>query len=1167
MTTLQYAAASLRHYWRTNLAAAAGVAVAVATLGGALLVGSSVRASLSELAMARLGGVHAVITASALFTEDLAVRLGTTPDGTASAGTASASASAAGTTLAGSSPANASAPEAVPVLALDGMVIHEKSGRRATGVQVFGVDDRFWRLHGVADGVTGVNGPSGRMAYMSPALAAEFGATADDALQLRVQKPSAIPSGVLQGRRDEPGRAVRLTLGRVLTREQAGEFSPSPRQGDARTIFVPLDRLQRDMDLPGLSNMVLVGGALGADATRLSGRIAQAVRIEDLGLRVRTVGGTVGGTAGGTMTAIESGAGYMTDIVAAGVTAAIADARGAPTPVLTYLATAIKANGREVPYSLVSALPRDVIEREALADAETARAPSSASAGASTSVSTSLSTPPIWLSTWTADDLDAQPGDAVTLDYFLWSDEGGLSSASASFVLAGVLPMKGLAVDRDLTPEYPGVSTTEAMSDWDPPFPVDLTRVRKKDENFWREHRTSPKAFLRLEDGQRLWASRYGQITSVRTPAVDEKALRTALAARLPASVADFRVIPVRANAVAAAAGTTDFGEYFTYFSFFVVVASLLLTALFFRLGIEQRSSEIGTLAAFGFTPALVRRIFLLEGAVLTGAGALVGTAGAIGFTAALMAALRTIWIGAVGTTALHLTVAPVPLIAGALGGIVAGLGCVLLTLRSFGRTSVRGLMSGGWLNPQVSSERPRWLLTATVALVVVAAGLVAAGATGAMPGTAAFFGSGSLLLGAGLCGVALGLGAINRRFLTPGPRALVRLGMRNASARPSRSLLSVALIAGASFLIVAVGAFRQGTEASTDPHSGTGGYSLIAESMQPLMHDPSTPAGRDALNLGADTATLEVARFRLRPGDDASCANLYRPTSPRLLGATPAFVEAHRFSFSTSLASTDAERSNPWRLLDRPVDDPRVVPVIGDATSLAYAFHVAVGDDIVIDGPDGQPLKLRVMAALRDSVLQSELVMSDAQFTRWFPRHEGFRVFLIGERPGTEASRTPDAIATDLEGQLRDFGFDAQSAEGRLASYHRVENTYLSTFQALGGLGLVLGTFGLGTVLLRNVLERRREIALLRATGYQRSHLVRAVVAESAFLLCAGLAIGLACALVAIGPAYAERGEGLPVVATLGLLAAVAASGLVSTLLATRAVSSTELLPSLKHE
>ncbi|MGE0394467.1 MAG: ABC transporter permease, partial [Vicinamibacterales bacterium] len=161
----------------------------------------------------------------------------------------------------------------------------------------------------------------------------------------------------------------------------------------------------------------------------------------------------------------------------------------------------------------------------------------------------------------------------------------------------------------------------------------------------------------------------------------------------------------------------------------------------------------------------------------------------------------------------------------------------------------------------------------------------------------------------------------------------------------------------------------------------------------------------------------------------------------------------------------------------------------------------------------------------------------------------------------------TPDAIATLLEGQLGDFGFDAQSAAERLASYHRVENTYLSTFQALGGFGLILGTFGLGTVLLRNVLERRREMALLRATGFRTAHLVRAVVAESVCLLGAGLVLGFACAMVAIGPAYAGRGEGLPLGATLVLLAAVAASGLVSTLIATRAVASSDLLPALKHE
>lgn len=1141
MTTFTYATASLRYYWRTNLAAAVGVAIAVATLGGSLLVGVSVRASLHDLALARLGRVHAVVTADALFTEGLAGLVG-----------------------------------GVPVLALDGVVVHEESGRRATGVQVFGVDDRFWRLQQVS----GVSGPENRTAFLSPALAAEFGAKTDDALQVRIQKPSAIPAGVLQGRRDEPGRAVRVSVGRVLTREESGEFLPAPRQGEARTIFVPLTRLQRDADLPGLANMILTGAEAGADAARLRSHVGRAVHIEDLGLRMRPL-------ASGTI-AVESTAGYLSDVTAAGATRAVGDAGGSATPVLTYLATAIKANGLDTPYSLVSALPRITITDELTRDRTGANPDGDATATTAPARTTGAprralrpggpptvhvpadpAAPPIWLTAWTADDLDAQPGDAVTLEYFLWSDDGGLASGAATFAMAGVLPMAGLAVDRDLTPEYPGVSTSEEMADWDPPFPVDLTRVRSKDEDFWREYRTAPKAFITIEDGQRLWTSRYGKVTSVRAAGAQEPALRTALGARLPASTAGFRVSSVRADAVAAAAGTTDFGEYFTYFSAFVVGASLLLTALFFRLGVEQRAAEAGTLAAFGFTPGLVRRIFIVEGALVTGAGALAGMAGAVGFTALMMAALRTIWIGAVGTTDLHLTVTAGPLIAGALGGMLAGLACVLWTLRGFRRTSVHGLMAGTWLNPDGSGRHVRGLRVATMLMLTAAVALVVAGAQDRVPAVAAFFGSGSLLLAAGLCLAALLLRRLGTRFLKPGPRPLLRLGLRNVSARPARSILSVALIAGASFLIVAVGAFRLGGTATSDPHGGTGGYLLVAESVQPLMHDPSTAAGRDALNLPPDAATLDIARFRLRPGDDASCANLYRPSSPRLLGAPSAFVAQNRFRFTGSLATTAEERANPWRLLEQPSEE-RVVPVIGDATSLAYAFHVRLGDDIVIDAPDGRPLKLRVVGALRDSVLQSELIMSDAQFTRWFPRHEGYRVFLVGEGAAGGAgapARGADAIATLLEGQLGDFGFDAQSAAARLAAYHRVENTYLSTFQALGGFGLILGTFGLGTVLLRNVLERRREMALLRATGFRTSHLVRAVVTESVCVLATGLLLGLACAMVAIGPAYAERGEGVPLGATLGLLAAVAVSGLISTLLATRAVAASDLLPALKHE
>jgi putative ABC transport system permease protein len=146
-------------------------------------------------------------------------------------------------------------------------------------------------------------------------------------------------------------------------------------------------------------------------------------------------------------------------------------------------------------------------------------------------------------------------------------------------------------------------------------------------------------------------------------------------------AMAGLGVYPAREQALAASQGVTDFGEYFTYFSFFLVASALMLTVLFFRLGIEQRLIEIGVLRATGFPPATIRRMFLLEGAALAIAGSLAGIAGALGYAGLVMVGLRTWWVDAVGTTLLRLHVAPGPLALGALGGVTAALVCIAWTV------------------------------------------------------------------------------------------------------------------------------------------------------------------------------------------------------------------------------------------------------------------------------------------------------------------------------------------------------------------------------------------------------------------------------------------------------------------------------------------------------
>src|SRR5690606_37779684 len=211
--------ASLSHYRRTHMAVVFGVAAAVAVLAGSLLVGSSVRASLSGLVTARLGQADLVVTAEQPFTESLADRLVEQP----------------GLQQAGA--------RVAPVFALEGITTHQASGRRAGNVSVYGVDARFFEFHGVT-----VEAPTAGNGWPSPDLAAELGAVESDAIVLRVARPTDIPLDSLHGRKDDTGRAIRLTTLGALSREQMGEFSLSPSQGPVRAVFMALPRIQRDLE-------------------------------------------------------------------------------------------------------------------------------------------------------------------------------------------------------------------------------------------------------------------------------------------------------------------------------------------------------------------------------------------------------------------------------------------------------------------------------------------------------------------------------------------------------------------------------------------------------------------------------------------------------------------------------------------------------------------------------------------------------------------------------------------------------------------------------------------------------------------------------------------------------------------------------------------------------
>jgi hypothetical protein len=580
---------------------------------------------------------------------------------------------------------------------------------------------------------------------------------------------------------------------------------------------------------------------------------------------------------------------------------------------------------------------------------------------------------------------------------------------------------------------------------------------------------------------------------------------------------------------------------------------------------VEQRLREVGIFNAMGFEPKRIRRLFLSEGGVLAVVGSLLGLLGAVAYGWLIMFGLKTWWVDAVGTRLLTLHVSEVTLILGGLGGVVAALVAIFWTLRGLEAATPRSLLTGAALDTSLPRQTRRpWMIGGASALI--AGALLFGAATEFVSQVAGFFGAGGLLLVALLSFQSAWLRGKDKRLLAGAPpRAVVKLGLRNASHRPGRSLLTIALIAFASFIIVAVDAFRRegGHGPILEEKSGTGGFTLLAESLLPILYDPNTVEGKEELNLpyGEDSPLEDVGfvSFRLRPGDDTSCLNMYRPTNPRILAVPEALIASGRFAFGASVAETNEERENPWLLLDKGTDDGSI-PVIGDAGSMTYVLHLKLGEELIVTRPGAEPLRLRLVATLSDSLFQGELLMSEGNFTRLFPDEDGFRFFLLDAPP-----EKSEVLTEVLEQRLTDFGFDVVLTSRRLADFHQVENTYLSTFQSLGGLGLVLGTFGLAAVMLRNILERRHELALLRAVGYHSRHLALMVIAENTLLLFGGLLTGTVCAMIAIAPALVSRGGSFSVPGTL--LLAVLASGLVASVIAVRASVRSPLLESLRAE
>lgn len=956
-----------------------------------------------------------------------------------------------------------------PILQLRSQV-DTPDGRSTGQVNLFGIDPRFWSF---AVGETTPAPVDARSWAINRELARTLDLAVGDTLVIRLGKPGlASRDAPLSG---EPEELITLrgTVAEIRGDDAMGRFNLEATQLPAPAIFLPIDALAEAIERPGSANLLLFQETISA--TEATALVRASAKLADYGLSLQEIPLSAA-------TEIRTDRIFLPPAIEEKLRALLPDAR----PVLTYLANTIAANGNGTPYSMVAgADPSSVVF---LAD--------------------DVAPGQIVLNSWEAEDLEANPGDTVTLSYYTLGSGNQLVEASSDFTVHSIVPLEGAAADPLWMPEFPGIAEADSNADWTPGLPLDLTRIRDKDETYWDDHRGTPKAFIHYQDAREMWSNRWGNATSLRLRA-GESELETRILNALEPADAGLLIQDLGAESRRAAASPVDIASLFLSMSFFLILAAVALTAMLFRFNVEQRNHESGLLAALGISPRKILHWRLAEGLAVVTLGSALGAVLAFGYTRGLLLFLESIWNRG-GESLFRFHAAPASIIGGVLGFILLMMLTIWFVTRKQAKRAANLRLESG-TEEIIRHGKSRARVVAPVAAVVGGVALVASTALGPQ---IAFFLAGSAFLVAGLSAYLMFLG--RSRNARSGGLDAARLAAINGARRPTRSLVVVGSLAAGLFLVVSVTAFQKhGGGEWQDRASGTGGFAFWIETTTPVHRSSAADSTADILNLGGQRGKLgDILPFRVGTGDDASCFNLNSVSRPRLIATDTAALEA-RGAFT--IKSTAAGVEPTWASLRG--GEPGVLRAFIDETTLMWVLKKRPGDRIDYTDEQGNTFPLEIAGTLAGSVFQGSFIVDERNYLERFPSTGGYQLFLA------EASGDLADVRKVLQRSLMDLGATVATTADRLAAFNSVENTYISIFNVLGGLGVILGAAGLGLVTARNLDERRGEFTRLHQIGISTRILRGLVFRETGQSVFWAVGIGLAAAIISILPSLPATG------------------------------------------
>lgn len=1110
MNFRQWLQRSLIFHRRLHMAHVALVALTTAILAGALLCGEALNRDLARIARERTGKIKGAIDlGDRLARATLADRLQQSSGGVVA-----------------------------PVLRLNGELVQREDGADTgviSGVQVLGSDQRLARLFDASD--------AGAELLLSRRLAATAGweftrqATTsriflheDSRPALRFMKPSFYPSEMPLADRREGGmvRQVLPTLA-VLSDAHLGRFSLVASQIPPLNAVIPLSWLTDKLETTAVANLFVSD----LDPERLRTVLQQNWQPADMGIEV--------GAPSNGCRLVQAESLFLNEAVCDALT------RLQPSPVLSlhHLADGFAAlkDGiikKEVPYGFVAALTPTGDPRLGVVPCD-------------------MRDDEVRINAWLAEKLDLKVGEILRLQWRRFEADGQLVSDSADLRVAGIISMEDAVVERARLPVFPGLSDVDRCADWDIGMPMDEAKLADKDnEKYWQDYGATPKVFVTYNAGCKIFGTVFGVATGARlSETIDDEMLLKDWQQIEPAS-AGFVVRDIVKEAQAAVSGAMDFKQLFVGMAIVLLVSALLLLGLVAGLIVDQRQVEIGSLRICGMGVAMLQRLLLAEAGVTTAIGSGLGALGGWFFARILVWGINRHWNAITPGMQIEFDTSVWIWFLAVVVAVLLTMGTVWVIIRRVCKQPAQQLLMGmglaeeaGWLR----SKRVVRILVFIVCVLIMALVMlwyVAHGNPGLLNG-GLFFGAGALLLAAFLLS---GYAMARATPLAVKPRnGIWRLGVASINRRAGRNLLLAALLAIGIFLSVGVLSMQHRPDMeSLEPKSPGGGFTWMLTAGEAIPADR-----RDSFMLKLQEVVTNVAALRLHDGAEASCNNLNRTAQPRVLG-----LDIDEIFRDGAFGFGDKERE----LLRVRCDDGCIPALAGDLTTVQYGLaaradpHEGTVFTYETANKGSQRVRLVGSLPLRTTTLQGGLLIDARYFTRMFPLSAGYRMWLVSRKQGND-----EGAIRQLRRLFQGRGVDIVRSSDRLAELNELENSYLRMFLVLGGLGVILGTAGMGLVVLRHVIERRQELALLRAVGWSRLQVTIYLIAEHSGVLLYGLLSGTVAALLAIAPLVSATDQKLPL-GTLGiLLLAMVVSGLGWTLWAALRSTRGALLSALHNE